>query len=161
MRELVSWTVEDRPPGVRVAGALASLVGAVAAVATLGTTTGARTVPTWSLPADPEAYLDLGPLRARGDARWLPGRPGRRHALQATRGALLVVDRTGRRPPVPVPLPELRITSAACRAPGRPARHPDAPWTLTLTGAGTAEVDGAWLALAWIGRLAGWPEPPA
>ena len=161
MRELVSWTVEDRPPGVRLAGALSSLAGAVAAVATLGTTTGARSAPTWSLPADPDAYLDLGPVRARGDAPWLPGRPGTRHALRATQRALLVVDRAGRRPPVPVPLPELRIASATCRARGGPARHPAAPWTLALTGAGAAEVDGAWLALAWIGRLAGWPEPPA
>lgn len=33
--------------------------------------------------------------------------------------------------------------------------------TLTLDGAGTVDVDGAWLALAWVGLLAGWPEPAA
>jgi hypothetical protein len=56
---------------------------------------------------------------------------------------------------------DLRIAAARCRTVGRRTRYAQSPWTLTLTGAGTVDVDGAWLALAWIGQLAGWPEPRA
>ena len=60
-----------------------------------------------------------------------------------------------------MPLDQLRIARAHCRSGRRPTRHAHAPWTLTLTGEGTVDVHGPWLALAWIGHLAGWPEPTA
>jgi len=62
---------------------------------------------------------------------------------------------------VEVPLAELRIDRARAHGVGRRDRRPHTRWTLSLTGAGTVEVDGAWLALAWLGHLAGWPEPTA
>ena len=159
LRALVTWTVEDPPAGARLGRLLGTVVDAAATVAALGTTTGARATPTWALPADPGAYVDLGRVGARGDAPWLPWRPGSRHRLQATQRAVLVDDGTGRRPPTPVPLDDLRIARARPRRPCRRSRHPTATLVLALEGAGEVEVDGAWLALAWIGHLAGWPEP--
>jgi hypothetical protein len=100
-------------------------------------------------------------VRVRGEAPWLPGGPGTRHLLKATQRAVLVEDARGRRPPATVPLGDLRIDAARCRTVSRRTRYAQSPWTLTLTGAGTVDVDGAWLALAWIGHLAGWPEPRA
>lgn len=159
LRALVTWTVEDPPGRARLADLLGTVVSAAATIGTLGTATGARARPSWVLPVDPDAYVDLGLVRARGTAPWLPGGPGTRHRVQATQSAVLVDAARRRRPPVPLPLTELRVERARPRRAGRPARHATAAWTLTLTGAGTVDVEGPWLALAWIGRLAGWPEP--
>jgi hypothetical protein len=103
LEELVSWTVEPPPPEVQVGGLLQAVLSAAATVVTFGTTTGAPHKATWTLPADPDAYVDLGPVRVRGDAPWLPGGPGTRHLLEATQRAVLVQDATGRRPPATVP----------------------------------------------------------
>lgn len=157
----VSWTVEPAPPEARVAGVLTGLLGAVAAVASLGSTTGAALRPTWELPADPDEYVGLGPVRVRGQAPWLPGGTGGRYRLRATQRTAWVDRAAARRPPVEVPLGELSVARARHHGVGRGARRPEARWTLTLTGAGTVEVQGAWLALAWVGQLAGWPEPAA
>jgi hypothetical protein len=47
--------------------------------------------------------------------------------------------------------------------PGTGSRRPRqaaAPWRLEVSdGTGTGSLAGAWLALAWIGTVAGWPEP--
>ncbi len=59
LRERVAWTVEDAPAQVRLVGLLAAALSTVATVATLGTTTGARSTPTWQLP--PNAHVDGGP----------------------------------------------------------------------------------------------------
>ena len=159
MRGAVRWTVEDPPVGSRARHMLTTVLSTAATVATLGTTTGARGRPTWAMSADPDAYVDIGKVQVRGTAPWLPARPGARHRLRATSRAVVLDDGGGRRTPTQVPLAELHIARARPRGAAPPARHPDAQWTLTLSGAGTVEVDGAWLALAWIGLLAGWPEP--
>ena len=159
MQERVSWTVEDPPPGARLTNVVRAVVSTVATVATLGTTTGARAQPTWTRGEDPDAYVDMGQVHVRGDVPWLPGRPGARHRLRATSRAVLLDDGRGRRVPTQVPLAGTRIVGARPRGAGRPGRHADAPWTLTVAGEGTVVVEGAWLALAWIGLLAGWPEP--
>lgn len=159
MQELVSWTVEDPPLEARLAGGIGLVVSTVAAAATFGTTTGAGGRPTWEVPAEPDVYVDIGDMRVRGEAPWLPGRPGAPHRLRATSRAVVLDDPRRRRAPTPVPLADLHVAQARLRGRGRRPRRPDARWTLTLTGAGTVEVQGAWLALAWIGLLAGWPEP--
>ena len=159
LRELVSWTVEDPPPAARLRRVAASVAGVAGTVATFGATTGGRAAPTWTRPSDPDAYVDLGLVQAQGDAPWLGGAAGKRHRLRVTSRKVLVEAPGGRRPPVPVPLADLRIVGARPRGRGDRVRHAHAPWTLTLEGAGTVEVQGAWLALAWIGHLAGWPEP--
>jgi hypothetical protein len=57
-----------------------------------------------------------------------------------------------------VPVEAWRVVEAVPR--NRPERHAEVPWTLTVTdGPHTGALTGAWLALAWIGHLAGWPEP--
>jgi hypothetical protein len=158
---LVPWTVEEPPLEARVGGLLTGALSLVSTVVTFGTSTGAPPQPTWDLPADPDDYVGLGVVRLRGEAPWLPGPAGARHRLRATQRLALVDDAAGRRPPVPVPLAELRVERARPHGVGRRDRRAHARWTLTLTGAGTVEVEGAWLALAWLGHLAGWPEPSA
>ena len=134
---------------------------AVSTVVTFGTSTGAPLSPTWDLPADPDDDVGLGLVRLRGDAPWLPGAAGARHRVRATQRQALVEDAAGRRPPVPIPLAQLRVERARPHGVGRRDRRAHARWTLTLTGAGTVEVEGDWLALPWLGHLAGWPEPAA
>lgn len=157
--EIVSWTVEESPPRARIGRLLRTVVSSIDAVASFGATAGASTGPTWSLPADPDAYVDIGLVRVQGDAPWLFEGRARRQRLQATQRAVLVTDPAGRRAPALVPVNELRIAQARPQYGRRQTRHAEAPWTLTLTGAGNIEMHGAWLALAWIGHVAGWPEP--
>lgn len=159
IRNLVSWSVEEAPPEARIGGVLRSVLSTLDAVASLGAATGAASRPTWTLPADPDAYVGIGVVRVSGHAPWLPGGRSSRRRLQATRRAVLVADAADRRVPTLVPLEHMRIARARCHSVRRGVRYAEAPWTLTLTGAGTVDVRGAWLALAWIGHVAGWPEP--
>jgi len=151
LRALVGWTVVDPPPGWSAARALGGLVQLVSTVVTLGADagTGARRA-SWDVPPDPDAYLDLGPVELR-----LPT-TARAERLQATRRDVWTT-RPGR-PPSRVPVELWRVVEAVPRS--RPDRHAEAAWTLCVTdGARTGSLAGAWLALAWIGHLAGWPEP--
>lgn len=159
IRDSVSWTVEESPPGARTGRLLRTVFGTIDAVASFGASAGASTGPTWTLPADPDAYVDIGLVQVQGDAPWLLEGRVRRHRLQATQRAVLVADTAGRRAPELVPVDALRIVRARPRSGRHQTRHAEAPWTLTLTGAGDVDVHGAWLALAWIGHVAGWPEP--
>jgi hypothetical protein len=160
LRRAVDWTVEDTPRARILTQRLGAALHAVSTVVTLGAdaTSGARP-PAWTVPADPDQFLDLGVVRLRGRAGWLPPTPSA-HLVAATRRAVWVTPGRGERPTHRVPVESLRI--AAARPAGRtgPSRYARASWTLTLTdGADRLELDGAWLALAWIGHLAGWPEP--
>jgi hypothetical protein len=152
MRDVVGWTVEDTSPGRAAGRRLGAVLHAVSTVVTFGAdaTSGARR-PTWSLPADPGAFVDLGEVRLRGTG----GRSGR---VTATRGAAWLTPVRADRPPERLRLEPLGIVAAAPRS--RPSREASAPWTLTLTdGSAQVTLEGAWLALAWLGHLAGWPEP--
>jgi hypothetical protein len=152
LRALVDWTVEDSPPGRSVARALGALVHLASTVVSLGADagTGARR-PTWDVPADPGGYVDLGAVQLR-----LPT-TARAELVQATRRNVWTTSPG--RPPSRLPVESWRVAGAVPRS--RPARrHANAPWTLTVTdGVRTGSLTGAWLALAWIGHLAGWPEP--
>ena len=151
LRARVRWTVEDPPAGRSAGRLLGGLVHLVSTVLTFGADagTGARR-PTWDVPADADGYLDLGPVVLR-----LP-ETARPEQVRATRRDVWAV-RTGA-PPSRLPVDSWRVVAAVPE--GRPAKHAEAPWTLTVTdGARTGSLTGAWLALAWIGSLAGWPEP--
>ena len=151
LRRLVEWTVQEPSAGRSAGRVLGGLFRLASTVATMGADagTGART-PTWEIPAAPDAYLGLGTVELR-----LPA-TARAERLQATRRDVWRTPTD--RPPSRVPIEAWRITGAVPR--NRPERHAEAPWTLTVNdGAQTASLSGAWLALAWIGHLAGWPEP--
>ena len=152
LRRLVDWRVDDETAGGRAGHALGSLFHLVSTVVTLGADAGmgARR-PTWDVPADPESYLDLGPVELRWPAA------STAEQVRATRRGVWTTP--SGRPPSRVPVEALRIVEAV---PARPGRQADSAWTLTLTdGSQTGTLSGAWLALAWIGSLAGWPEPAA
>jgi len=155
LRRLVDWTVDDAPPEVRAGHALDVVLKAVSTVVTFGAdaTSGARRA-TWALPADPAAYLDLGTVLLR----WPGAAPAER--VQASREGVWVTSARAERPPRRLPVEAWRVVGAVPGSGSRRPRHASAPWRLDLTdGAGTGSLSGAWLALAWIGRLAGWPEP--
>ncbi len=153
LRRLVGWAVEDPSTGQSAARRLGGLFHLLSTVVTLGAdaSMGARRT-TWDVPADPAGYLDLGPVELR-----VPGTaPAQR--VRATRREVWTTP--AGRPPAQLPVQAWQVTEAVPRdAAGR--RDADAVWTLTVTdGAGPGTLTGAWLALAWIGHLAGWPEPP-
>ena len=152
LRALVGWTVEDPPAGRSAARALGGLLHLVSAVVTFGAdAAGGARRPSWDVPADPDAYLDLGPVELR-----LP-RTARPEQVAATRHEVWTTRPDG--PPSRLPVGTWRVVEAVPRD-RRGRRYADASWTLSVTdGRRTGSLTGAWLALAWIGHLAGWPEP--
>ena len=152
LRRQVGWTVEDPSPAVRAGWLLGAVFHLASTVATFGADAGgdARR-PGWTLPADPSGYLDLGRVTL-----WLPA-DAPSVPVQATRTGVWATP--SGRPPRPLPVQGWRVLRAV-PAGSVPRRHPEAEWLLTVTD-GTVEgtLSGAWLALAWIGHVAGWPEP--
>jgi hypothetical protein len=153
LRGLVGWTVQDAPPEARAGRVLGAVLHAVSTVVTLGAdaAAGARS-PTWEVPADPAAYLDLGVVRLR----WPASAPG--ELVAASREGVWAV--APGRPARRLPVESWRVVRAVPGSGSRRPRQAGAPWQLEVgDGTGTGTLDGAWLALAWIGALAGWPEP--
>lgn len=153
LRRQVSWTVEDTSPARRAGRVLGRVFHLVSTVATLGADAGiGARGPGWTLPADPDDYLDLGPLTLR-----LP-ESGPAEPVQATRTGVWATPEG--RPPRRLAVEAWRVVDAVPGAGSRRPRHPDAEWTLTVTDGSTrGSLTGAWLGLAWIGHLAGWSEP--
>jgi hypothetical protein len=153
LRGLVGWSVQEAPPEARAGRVLGAVLHAVSAVVTFGAdAAGGARRPTWTVPADPAAYLDLGVVRLH----WPSSAPG--EPVAASREGVWAVPPG--RPPRALPVGSWQVL---CAVPGTGSRRPrqaDAPWQLEVTdGTGTGSLAGAWLALAWIGSLAGWPEP--
>lgn len=155
LRRRVSWTVDDTSAARRAGRFLGGVVHLVSAVATLGADagTGARR-PGWTLPADPDDYLDLGPLTLR-----LP-ESGPSESVRASQTGVWVTPEG--RPPRRLPVEAWRVVAAVPGTGSRSPRHPEAEWTLTVSdGTAHGSLTGAWLGLAWVGHLAGWSEPVA
>ena len=153
LRGLVKWSVQDAPPEARAGRVLSTVLHAVSAVVTLGAdaAVGARR-PTWTVPADPAAYLDLGVVRLH----WPASGPG--ELVAASQEGVWAV--APGRPPRALPVGSWQVVRAVPGTGSRRPRQAGAPWQLEVSdGSGTGSLDGAWLALAWIGALAGWPEP--
>ena len=153
LRGLVRWTVQDAPFEARAGRVLGAVLHAVSAVVTLGAdTAGGARRPTWTVPADPAAHLDLGVVRLH----WPPSAPG--ELVAASRQGVWAL--APGRPPRALPVRSWQLVRAVPDTGSRRPRQADAPWRLEVgDGAGTGSLVGAWLALAWIGSLAGWPEP--
>ena len=161
LRDRVEWTVQDTPPEVVVGRRLAGLVHVLSAVATFGAdASGGRRTPDWSLPADPDAFVGLGVVELDGRSELLPAPSARAQLVSATQRDVWLTPARSERPQHRVPVERFRIVDAVPGSGSRRPRHADAPWRLTITdGRDTLALSGAWLALAWIGHLAGWPEP--
>ncbi|WP_448638964.1 hypothetical protein [Geodermatophilus sp. URMC 63] len=155
LRGLVGWHVQDAPPEARAGRVLGAVLHAVSAVVTLGAdAAGGARRPTWTVPADPAAYLDLGVVRLH----WPPAAPG--EPVAASRKGVRAV--APGRPPRALPVGSWQVVRAVPGTGSRRPRQAGAPWRLEVSdGTGTGTLAGAWLALAWIGSVAGWPEPPA
>ncbi|MGC5166349.1 hypothetical protein [Luteimicrobium sp. DT211] len=132
------------------------------------------------LPRDPAApVVTLAAMG--GDARWLPPRWADRPLLHVTRDAAYV-ERAAR-PRIDLDLARSRLTSLTAadaggssgvgfvaavldRVPGTVAlppveiTHPDDECTATIeTPHGSFTANGPWVAVAWLGLVAGWPDP--
>ncbi len=150
---MVGWRIQDPPPEARAGRVLGTVLHAVSAVVTLGAdaAVGARR-PTWTVPADPTAYLDLGVVRLHWPA-FGPGEP-----VAASREGVWAV--APGRPPRELPVGSWQVVRGVPGTGSRRPRQAGMPWQLEVTdGMSTGTLAGAWLALAWIGHLAGWPEP--
>ena len=153
LRRLVEWTVQDPPPEARAGRVLTGLLHAVSTVVTLGADAalGARPA-SWAVPADPADYPGLGVL----EPRWPDSAPA--EPVEATREAVWVA--APGRPARRLPVDTWRVVRAVPGSGSRRPKQSAAPWRLDLTdGSVTGSLTGAWLALAWIGHVAGWPEP--
>ena len=120
-------------------------------------------------PADPAVLVELG----RELWRWLEGDGGALTALLDRAPTPLVFEVRGPRrpregvwavapgrPPRALPVGSWQVVRAVPGTLSRRPRQAGAPWRLEVgDGTGTGSLAGAWLALAWIGSLAGWPEP--
>jgi hypothetical protein len=153
LRGMVRWSVQDPPPEARAGRVLGAVLHAASTVVTLGAdaAAGARR-PTWTVPADPAAYLDLGAVRLH----WPSSAPG--EPVAASREGVWAVEPG--LPPRALPVGSWQVLRAVPGTGSRRPRQAGAPWRLEVgDGTTTGSLTGAWLALAWIGTLAGWPEP--
>jgi hypothetical protein len=114
------------------------------------------------LPAEPETDVVAVTVEG-GTASWMPARWADRPVLVATVEAARVVP-PGLRPVEPVDVSRWRVTEASPVL----TRHrlvPGAPWRLRLVGDDVEGrpvdivVQGRWWELAWLGKLAAWPDP--
>lgn len=154
LRARVGWTVAEPPRGRAVGRVAEGLLKAVSTVVTFGADagTGARR-PSWDVPGDPDAYLDLGSVTLR----WPAGAAA--EPVRASARGVWATSASADRPPRRLPVQDWQVTGAVPDG-GAASRDPEARWTLTVTdGTTTGSLSGAWLALAWIGSVAGWPEP--
>ena len=153
LRRLVEWSVQDPPPEARAGRVPGGLFHAVSTVVTLGADAalGARP-PSWDVPADPAEYLGLGVV----ELRWPESAPA--EPVEATREAVWVAGPG--RPARRLPVDSWQVVRAVPGSGSRRPRQSTSPWRLEVTdGPVAGSLTGAWLALAWIGHLAGWPEP--
>ena len=163
--DVVGWSVQRRPPEL-VPGDWV-LWGFEAALATTSGDGLGPEPPSAPprVPADPDEALQLSrPAGICGTAPWLPDPAlGPQRVCTSSRSAWLRPTRgspTWDAPRRELPLDQLVVTSASCRDHYRRRRRAGARWALEVSGADArATITGSWLALAWLGHLAGWPEP--
>ncbi|WP_139820986.1 hypothetical protein [Krasilnikoviella flava] len=174
VQDVISWRRPRRPrPSLR--GGIQAATGLLSAAVDLAVSVGSGTASTSDLstlgtepprvPQDPAQPVPELPCVVVGGTAGRPAATGAgRQHLWATRDRLWVEPSASAAEP-PVGEVELDRTTLALRslalAPGEPG-----PWTLetpctaTITGPGTEiVVEGSWLAIAWLGHLAGWPDP--
>jgi hypothetical protein len=174
VQDVISWRRPRRPrPSVR--GGIQAATGLLSAAVDLAVSVGSGTASTADLstlgtepprvPQDPEQPVAELPCVVVG------GTAGRPPATGAERPHLWAArDRTWVEHPataedaphgdVELDRATLTLRSLAL-APGEPGPWTlDTPCTATITGPGTEiVVEGSWLAIAWLGHLAGWPDP--
>ena len=163
LRDSVAWAVDPATArGAVGVGCLAGLA-ALPLVILLGDAAafGGRRAVARHLPDDPEQPVRLGDLDVEADARWMPPVRQGPVALQVScRGAWTNEGATAasRRE---LPLTSMRVVSVRPMNPWRRRRTANSEWSMVVTdGKHEATINGRWLALAFLGTVAGWPDPP-
>lgn len=161
--EVVSWGVDSSPVWVRAAGVGQFLVQAVLE---FGSGSGAGTVERPDalrrrrLPAEQTGPIDLAPAFVEGVADWLPPAWAGKQLVTCGWNAVTINPTGFEGSEVQIPVSRLAVTDAGPTTRWSRRRYATANWVLTLTdGANSVALTGPWLTLAWIGRLANWPEP--
>jgi hypothetical protein len=163
--DVVTWTIEPGPStaGLRrvrdaVASAVASVLGAASGLAAYGPrdpAVGDR------LPRDPDRQVYLGGLCIDTGSPWTPAEPGEgARPLLVNQRVAWTGDLGSTDAARLVPLESLHVVRAEPE--GRDAtRSARSRWRLVVSdGSHEVGISGTWLALAYLGALAGWPEPP-
>ena len=163
--DVVGWQVDF--PGLGSARYYSGVAVAAVALSVLlggtdpGLTLGRGVRPRLRLPEDPDEPVDLG-LRVSGGSPW---------TLRPVAGdgeAALFVSRRdvwtdagsldGKRR-LPFPARTMRVLSAEHIGPGS-SRLPRSRWRITVGDDGNrVTITGRWLAIAFLGTVAGWPDP--
>lgn len=165
--DVVGWTVEPTPALVaarrRVRAVVEPLADLVVSGPWGGMPVGADVGRVPRVPSDP-AVVVVRDLRVDApdgkDARLLPPGEDGPLVLEVSQQAAWVPPRGTRQSRWPLPLERLRVERARPLTRSGSPRHAFAPWELVLSdGSSRLTVRGRWISLAWLGHVAGWPEP--
>jgi hypothetical protein len=159
--DLIEWRPPVPSSGVRRIGfdAIRGLVVVVAGVLAFGSngSLDLGRVSRRRLPDDPGAeILDLSCRVTDGTAPWMPGPYADRPVLRMS-STTAWIQPPGLRPRVELDLSRHRLTGMRhlFSAPG-----PEGVVSAEIVGPETqVTVRGPWIAIAWLGHLAGWPDP--
>jgi len=162
--DVVTWTIEPEPASAglrRARDAAAALVASV--FSAMGGVT-AFGVPAPSLrarlPRDPDRQVYLGGLSIDTGSPWTPADIGEGATPLLVNQRVAWTGDLGREGAArEIPLASMHVVrvSPEGRAAVRTARS---RWRLVASdGADEVAISGTWLALAYLGALAGWPEP--
>jgi hypothetical protein len=158
--EVVSWAVENRSGWRGVASWSVEVIAALGQARYGGWS---RTPVDVRIPGDTKTPLSLDPPLIRGRATWLPRYPatGGWFPLTLYRDrATIDVPQRFETVEHEVPLQDLEVVGSRLLKGRLFPKCASARWELVLArGDDRLTVQAPWLTLAWMGHLAGWPEP--
>jgi hypothetical protein len=159
--EVVSWAVMRRSGWRGVASWCVEVIAALGQARYGGWSKARNDV---RIPGDTKTPLDLDPPLIRGRATWLPRYPpasGGWFSLTLYRDrATIDVPQRFETVEHDVPLRDLEVVGSRLLKGRLFPKCASARWELVLArGDDRLTVEAAWLTLAWMGQLAGWPEP--
>jgi hypothetical protein len=163
--EVVSWHVDN--PGLGSALYYASVAAAAVLLSVLlsgtdpGVSLGRGVRPRLRLPEDLDQPVELG-LRVSGGSPWTRRPIAGEDATQlfvSRRDVWTDAGSLDGKTRLPFPARGMRVISAEHLGPGS-SRMPRSRWRITVgDDDNSVTITGRWLALSFLGTVAGWPDP--